>query len=155
MNTPMKASSLALCVLETQLLSKAFASLKPCLLCSDSTPTFSSLSYTYSAPNTWDMPPPSPTIVSEFPDVVLAHPFNILPCVAPEPLSLDSLMRPWPYTTHRFSTFRPYCTDTDDRKLRLTACPHITHVYTLEHKTFCLEQVCPTHYPYGNNQHAK
>jgi len=126
------------------------------VLRSDSTPTFSSSSsHTYSAPDTWDTSPPSPTVVSEFPDVVPAHPFDILPHVAPEPLSLGSLMRSWPYTTHCFTEFHPYWTDTDDRKLRLMARPHMSHGHTLEHKTFCLERVCPTHYPYGGNRRAK
>jgi hypothetical protein len=63
------------------------------LLRSDPTPTlFSSSSLTYSAPDTWDTPPPSPTVVSEFPDVVPTHPLDILPRVAPEPFSLGSLM---------------------------------------------------------------
>ena len=101
------------------------------------------------------MPPPSPTIVSEFPDVVPAHPLDILPCVAPEPFSLESLMRSWPYDSHHFTDFRPYQTDTDMRELHLTARPHMTHTHTLEHETFCLERVCPTHFPYGGNRHAK
>jgi hypothetical protein len=126
------------------------------VLHSKPTLTFSpTSSYTYSTPNTWDMPPPSPTIVSEFPDVVSAHPFNILPHIAPEPFILASLMQPWPYDIHRFTSFHPHRTDTDNRKLHLTACPHITHTHTLKHETFCLECICPTHYPYGNNQHAK
>jgi hypothetical protein len=63
------------------------------MLRSNPTPTFSSTSsYTYLAPKTWDMPPPSPTVVSEFPDVVLAHPFDILSRLASKPFSLDSLM---------------------------------------------------------------
>jgi len=64
------------------------------MLHSDPTPTFSlsSPSHTYSTPETWDMPPPSPTLVSEFPSIVPAHPFDILPCLAPEPVSLASLM---------------------------------------------------------------
>jgi hypothetical protein len=54
------------------------------VLRSDPTPTFSSTSsYTYSAPETWDMPPPSPTVVSEFPDVVPAHPFALLDSLPP------------------------------------------------------------------------
>jgi hypothetical protein len=125
------------------------------LLRSKSTHTFSSSLYTYSAPDTWDTPPPSPTVVSEFPDVVPAHPFDILPRVAPEPFSLESLMRSWPYNSHRFTDFHPYRTDTDAGKLRLTARPHMTHTHTLEHETFCLECVCPTHYPYGGNKRAK
>ena len=125
------------------------------LLHSETTPTFSSSSHTYSASNTWDTPPSSPTIVSEFPNVVPAHPFDILPHLAPEPFSLDSLMWSWPYGTHRFTSFCLYHTDTDDRKLRLTACPHMTHAHTLEHETFCLKQVCPTHYPYGSNKCAR
>jgi hypothetical protein len=63
------------------------------LLRSDPTPTFSfSSSHTYSAPDTWDTPLPSPTVVSEFPNVVPTHPLDILPCIAPEPFSLESLM---------------------------------------------------------------
>ena len=62
------------------------------LLHSESTPTFSSSSYTYSTPDTWDTPPPSPTVVSEFPNIVPAHPLDILPRVALEPFSLESLM---------------------------------------------------------------
>jgi hypothetical protein len=127
----------------------------PLMLHSDSTPTFSSSSHTYSTPDTWDTPPPSPTVVSEFPDTVPAHPLNILPHVAPEPFSLESLMWSWPYDSHRFTSFHPYWTDTDDRKLHLTACPHMTHAHTLKHKTFCFEHVCPTHYPYGNNRRTK
>jgi len=85
------------------------------------------------------MPPSSPTVVSEFPDVVPAHPLDILPRVAPEPFSLESLMRSWPYDSHRFTDFRLYRTDTDTRKLRLTARPHITHAHTLEHKCYVLK----------------
>jgi len=125
------------------------------VLRSEGTPTFSSSSYTYSAPDTWDMPPPSPTVVSEFPNVVPAHPLDILPRVALEPFSLESLMRSWPYDSHRFTNFHPYQTDTDIRKLHLTACPHMTHTHTLEHETFCLERVCPTYYLYGGNKRAK
>ena len=109
----------------------------------------------YSAPDTWDMPPPSPTIVSEFPNVVPAHPFNILPRLAPEPFSLHSLMQPEPYNTHHFTPFCPYHTDTDDRKLCLMAQPHVTHRHSLEHETFYLECICPTHYPYSNNKRAR
>jgi hypothetical protein len=127
-----------------------------CMLRSDLSPTFSSSSsYTYSTPDTWDTPPPSPTVVSEFPNVVPAYPLDILPQVAPEPFSLESLMRSWPYNSHCFMEFCPYHTDTDMEKLRLTAHPHITHTHTLEHETFCFERVCPTHYPYGGNKRAK
>jgi hypothetical protein len=125
------------------------------LLYSESILTFSSSFYTYSTPNIWDMPPPSPTVVSEFPNVVPAHPLDILSYVAPEPFSLESLMRPWPYDSHHFTSFHPYRTDTDNRKLRLTAHPHMIHVHTLEHEAFCLEHVCPTHFPYGGNKQAK
>ena len=63
------------------------------MLRSELAPTFSpTSSYTYFAPDTWDTPPPSPTVVSEFPDVDPAHPFDLLPRVAPEPLSLEGLM---------------------------------------------------------------
>ena len=126
------------------------------LLHSKDTPTpFSYSSYTYSTPDTWDTPPPSPTVVSEFPDVVPTHPLDILPHIASEPLTLESLMQSWPYDSHHFTEFHPYHTDTDIRKLHLTACPHMTYMHTLEHKTFCLERVCPTHYPYGGNRRAK
>ena len=65
------------------------------VLCSDPTPTFSpSSSYTYFAPETWDIPPPSPTVVSKFLDIVPAHPFDILSHLASEPLNLRSLMQP-------------------------------------------------------------
>jgi hypothetical protein len=124
------------------------------MLRSESTPTFSS-SYTYLAPDTWDTPPPSPTLVSKFPDIVPAHPLDILPRIAPEPFSLESLMRSWPYDSHRFTSFCPYRSDTNNRKLRLTARPHMTHTHILEHETFYLECVCPTHYPYGGNKRAK
>ena len=63
------------------------------VLHSDSTLTFSpTSSLTYSAPETWDTPPSSPTVVSEFPNVVPAHPFDILLCLASKPFSLGSLM---------------------------------------------------------------
>ena len=101
------------------------------------------------------MPLPSPTLVSEFPDVIPTHPLDNLLHLAPKPISLASLMQPWPYDTHYFSIFRPYQMDTDNRKLRLTAHPHVTHTHALKHETFCLERICPTHYPYGGNKHAK
>jgi len=97
------------------------------------------------------MPPPSPTLVSEFPDIVSTHPFNNLPYLTPEPVSLASLMRPWPYDTYHFFTFCPYRTDTDNRKLCLTTWPHVTHGHALEHESFCFKCVCPAHYPYGGN----
>jgi hypothetical protein len=126
------------------------------MLHSDPTPTFSSSSsLTYSTPDTRDTPPPSPTIVSKFPDVVPTHPLDILSRVASEPFRLESLMRSWPYDTHQFTKFRPYWTDTDDRKLHPMACPHMSHRHALEHETFCLKRVCPTHYPYGSNKRAK
>ena len=88
-----------------------------CMLRSDLSPTFSSSSsYTYSTPDTWDTPPPSPTVVSEFPNVVPAYPLDILPQVAPEPFSLESLMRSWPYNSYRFTSFCLYRTDTNDSK---------------------------------------
>ena len=125
------------------------------ILHSESTPTFSSLSYTYSTPDTWDMPPPSPTIVSKFLDVISAYPLDILPYVASEPFCLDSLLWSWPYDSQCFTDFYPYRTDTDERKLHLTACPYMTYVHTLKHETFCFEWVCPTHFPYGGNRQAK
>jgi hypothetical protein len=78
------------------------------LLHSDPTPTFSHTAPsvytpTYETPDTWDCI----TMVSDFPDIVPAHPLDILPHVAPEPITLCSLMRSWLYTTHRFTEFRP------------------------------------------------
>jgi hypothetical protein len=69
------------------------------VLRSDPTPTFSHTApsiYTpsYETPNTWDCI----TIVSDFPDVIHAHPLDILSHIAPEPVTLCSLMRRWPYT---------------------------------------------------------
>ena len=66
------------------------------VLCSDPIPTFSlaSSSHTYSVLKTWDIPPPSPTVVSKFLDIVPAHPFDILSHLASEPLNLRSLMQP-------------------------------------------------------------
>jgi len=76
------------------------------LLCSDPTPTFSHTApstYTpsYDTPDTWDCI----TVVSDFPNIVPAHPLDILPHVAPEPVTLHSLMHSWPYTTHHFTEF--------------------------------------------------
>jgi hypothetical protein len=65
--------------------------IQPIILCSDS--TFSA-SYTYSTPKTWDTPPPSPTIISKFPDIIPPHLFDILLYLALEPFSLSSLI--WP-----------------------------------------------------------
>jgi hypothetical protein len=126
------------------------------VLCSDPTPTFSHITlstYTpsYEAPNTWDCL----TVVSKFPDTVLAHPFDTLPRVAPKPVDLGSLLHSWPYSSYHFTEFCPYHTDGDPTELRLTAQPHQTHTHTLEHSTFCYEHVCPTHYPYGGNKQAK
>jgi hypothetical protein len=78
------------------------------MLCSDPTPTFSHTApstYTpsYETPDTWDCI----TIVSDFPDIIPAHPLDILPRIAPEPVTLRSLMRTWPYTTHCFTEFCP------------------------------------------------
>ena len=102
------------------------------MLHSDPTPTFSlsTLSnYTpsYDTLSTWDTPPPSPTVVSDFPIIVPAHPFNVLPCLAPEPVMLGSLICPYPYTMHCFSMFCPYRTDSNDTELRLMAHPHVTY----------------------------
>ena len=95
------------------------------VLCSDPTPTFSHITlstYTpsYEAPNTWDCL----TVVSKFPDTVLAHPFDTLPRVAPKPVDLGSLLRSWPYSSYHFTEFRPYHTDGDPTELQLTAQPH-------------------------------
>jgi hypothetical protein len=95
----------------------------------------------YKTPNTWDCI----TVVSDFPDTVPAHPLDILPCVAPEPVTLCSLMRSWPYTTHRFTEFCPQHTDGDPLELWLAPRGHFTHAHTLEHSTFCREHICPTH----------
>ena len=126
------------------------------VLRSESTPTFSSSSPTdpdplFETPDTWDCI----TVVSSFPDVVPAHPLDILPRVKPEPFHLASLLRSYPYTTHRFTHFRPLRTDDNDSELRLTPRLHVTYAHTLEHRTFCREAVCPTHYPYGGNRRAK
>ena len=64
------------------------------LLRSDSTPTFSHTApstYTpsYDIPDTWDCI----TVVSDFPEVIPAHPLDNLPHVAPEPVTMRSLMR--------------------------------------------------------------
>jgi hypothetical protein len=128
----------------------------PNLLHSEPTPTFSSSSSSdpnplFDPPDTWDCI----TVVSHFPDVIPAHPLDILPHVKPEPVTLRSLLRSPPYTSHHFTSFRPYRTDTNDTELRLAPRPHLTHSHTLKHHTFCLERVCPTHYPYGGNRRAK
>jgi hypothetical protein len=117
------------------------------MLRSDSAPTFSHstpsvYTPTYKTPNTWDCI----TLVLDFPDVVPAHPL---------PLTLRSLMRRWPYTTHRFTEFHPRRTDGDPSELWLAPRGHFTHAHTLEHSTFCQEHVCPTHFPYGGNRLAK
>jgi hypothetical protein len=126
------------------------------VLRSEPTPTFSHTAPsiytpTYKTTDTWDCI----TIVSDFPDVVPAHPLDILPCVAPEPVTIHSLMRHWPYTTHCFTEFRPRRTDGDPTELWLAPRGHFTHAHTLEHSTFCREHVCPTHFPYGSNKLAK
>jgi hypothetical protein len=126
------------------------------VLRSGPTPTFfhttlSTDTPTYKTPDTWDCI----TMVSDFPDTVSTHPFDILPCLAPEPFSLQSLLHPWPYTSHRFTEFHPLRTDGDPTGLRLMAQIHQTHTHTLEHSTFCWEHICPTHYPYGGNRLAK
>ena len=126
------------------------------VLCSDPTPTFSHTTpstYTpsYKTPDTWDCI----TVVSDFPGTVPAHPLNILLCLSPELSSLSSLLCPWPYSSHRFTDFRPYRTNRDPTELWLTPRPYETHAHTLEHSTFCYERVCPTHYPYGGNKWAK
>jgi len=88
------------------------------VLRSDPTPTFSHTAPsiytpTYETPDTWDCI----TVVSDFPDVVPAHPLDILPRVASEPITLRSLMHRWPYTTHRFTKFHPRHTDGDSTEL--------------------------------------
>jgi hypothetical protein len=112
------------------------------VLFSEPTPTFSHTSlsiYTpsYKTPNTWDCI----TIISDFPDTIPAHPFDILPRLAPKPFELASLLHSWPYSSHHFIEFHPYCTNRDPTELQLTACPHQTHVHTLEHSTFCFEHI--------------
>jgi hypothetical protein len=92
------------------------------LLHSDPTPTFSHTSpsiYTpiYETPNPWDCI----TVISDFPDTVPAHPFDILPCLAPKPFNLASLLCSWPYSSHCFIEFHPYRTDGDPTKLWLMA----------------------------------
>jgi hypothetical protein len=63
------------------------------VLCSEPTPTFFHTSpsvYTpsYDTPDTWDCI----TIVSDFPDTIPTHPFDILPHLTPEPFELASLL---------------------------------------------------------------
>jgi hypothetical protein len=50
----------------------------------------------YEVSDTWDCI----TIVSDYPDTVPTHPLDILPHLTPEPFSLNSLLRSWPYSTH-------------------------------------------------------
>jgi len=126
------------------------------LLCSNPTPTFSHTTpsaYTpsYETPDTWDCL----TVISEFSDTIPAHPFDILPHLAPELVDLSSLLCSWPYSSHCFTEFCPYRTDGDPTKLWLTARPYQTHTHTLEHSTFCYKRICPTHYPYGGNKRAR
>ena len=126
------------------------------MLRSDPTPTFSHSApsvYTpsYEAPDTWDCI----TIISDFSDIVPAHPLDILPCVAPKPFTFCSLMRSWPYTTYCFTEFHPQHTDRDPTELWVALRCHFTHTHTLEHSTFCREYVCPTHFPCGGNRLAK
>ena len=126
------------------------------VLHSDPTPTFSHTApsaYTpfYEVPNSWDCI----TVISKFPDTVPTYPLDILPRLAPEPVDLGSLLRSWPYFSHRFTEFHPYYTDRDLTELRLIAQTHQTYRHTLEHSSFCYECVCPTHYPYGGNRLAK
>jgi len=126
------------------------------VLRSEPTPTFSHTApstYTpsYETPDTWDCI----TIISDFPDTIPAHPLDILPHIAPEPITLHSLLHSWPYTSHSFTEFHPLHTDGDPMELQLMARIHETHAHTLEHSTFCREHVCPTHYPYRGNHLAK
>jgi len=112
------------------------------VLHSDPTPTFSHTApsvYTpsYKTPDTWDYI----TIVSDFPDIIPAHPLDILPRVAPEPLTMSSLMHFWPYTSHRFTEFHPQHTNRDPTELWLAPQGHFTHSHTLEHLTFCREHI--------------
>ena len=126
------------------------------VLRSDPTPTFSHTAPsvytpTYETPDTWDCI----IVVSDFPNVIPTHPLDILPHVAPKPITLRSLMCSWPYTTHHFTEFCPRHTDRDFTELWLAPWGHFTHTHTLEHLTFCREHVCPTHFPYGGNRLAK
>ena len=123
------------------------------MLRSNPAPNTSPSDYTpsYETPDTWDCI----TVISNFPETIPAHPFDILPCIALEPFCLTSLLCPWPYSSHHFTKFHPYQTDRDSIELQLMPQPHETHVHTLEHSTFCYEQVCPTHYPYGGNKRAR
>jgi hypothetical protein len=71
------------------------------VLRSNPTPTFSltsTSSYTYSTPETWDTPPPSSTVVSEFPDVFPAHPLISFHALPPNPLTLVALCNLGPIT---------------------------------------------------------
>jgi len=98
-------------------LSKVVRGIWP-VLHSNPTPTFSHTSpsvYTasYETPDTWDCI----TIVSDFPNTIPAHPFDILPRLAPKPFNLVSLLHSWPYSSHRFTEFCPYCMDGDPTEL--------------------------------------
>jgi len=155
LETLMAVSSVSMptCTQINQWLSGFSQSEKGVVLCSDTTPTFSHTApstYTpsYETPDTWDCI----TVVSDFPDTVPAHPFDILPRLAPEPFYLHNLLCFWPYTSHCFTEFCPYHTDGDPTELQPTAWPHQTHIHILEHSTFCREYVCPIHYPYGSNK---
>ena len=125
----------------------------PHVLHSDPTPTFSlsipsTSTPTYKVLDTWDCL----TVVSDFPNVIPAHPFDNLPCLAPEPFSLGSLLRSWPYTSHCFTDFCPLCSDGDPTELWLAPHLYLTQTHTLEHSSFCYEHICPTHSPYGGNR---
>ena len=74
----------------------------------------------YKTSDTWDCI----TIIYNFSNTVSAYTFNILPCLAPKLVDLGSLLHFWPYFSHCFTEFRPYCTDGDPTELQLTAQPH-------------------------------
>ena len=71
------------------------------------------------------------TVVSDFPDTIPIYPFDILPHVAAKPVTLCSLLRPWPYTSYCFTIFHPLHTDGDPTELRLTARIYKTHTVTV------------------------
>jgi hypothetical protein len=98
------------------------------LLQSETTPTSFSFIPVEPAP----LPNAPPSLPSSCPDSLLP----ILP-VPPPKLRLSSLLRGYPYTTHKFHDFKP------------KSCVHVTHSHSLEHQHFCKERFCPSHRPYG------
>jgi hypothetical protein len=83
------SASMLTCMWINEWLSGISQSEEGVVLCSDTTPTFSSSSSSdhtplFETPNTWDCI----TVVSSFPNVVPAHPLDIHPRLKPEPFSI-------------------------------------------------------------------